>query len=135
MRALVAEIATRLSTVSWTVYEHAVPVSPASRYLWVYSTTGTPYSDVLSDVNRLRAVRVWISAVSLNTNPHAAAEEAAWGAEKAQNRIVDWFPTTGELSWAATDPQSSPPRREDDLPSTVAFVATNSYLYQIQPGS
>lgn len=135
MRALVTEVGTRLASVSWTVYAHAVPVNPASRYLFVYSGTGLASSDVLSDVQRVRDVVLWVSAVSLNTNPNSAAQEAAWGAEAAQARLLDWRPTTGELAFPPTHLSSAPPRRDDELPSTVAYVATDSYLFRIQPGS
>ena len=135
MRALVAEVATRLEPVSWTVYTHAVPRSPASRYLFVYSSTGVASSDVVSDVQRVRDVVLWVSAVSLNTNPHSAALEAAWGAERAQGLLLDWRPTTGELAFPPTHLSSAPARRDDDLPDTVAYVATDSYLFILQPGS
>jgi hypothetical protein len=135
VRALIDDVATRLAPVSWTVYKHAVPVAPVARYLFVYSGTGLGSSDVLSDVQRVRDVVLWVSAVSLNTNPQSAALEAAWGAEKAQARLLDWRPTTGELAFPATHLSSAPPRRDDELPSTVAYVATDSYLFIVQPGS
>ena len=135
MRALIAEVATRLEPVSWTVYTMAVPKAPASRYLFVYSGAGVASSDVLSDVQRFREVVLWVSAVSLNTNPHAAAEEASWGAEHSLGLLLDWRPTTGEMAFPPTHLSSAPARRDDDLASTVAYVATDSYLFPIQPGS
>jgi hypothetical protein len=135
VRALVDEVATRLAATGRTVYKHAVPLTPDPRYLFVYSGTGIASSDVLSDVQRLRDVTLWVSSVSLTRDPATAAVEAAWGAEHAQALLLDWRPTTGELSWAPTHLASSPPRRDDELPTTVAFVATDSYLFLIQPGS
>lgn len=103
------------------MYAFAVPDSPAARYLFV-NGADTVGVDNFGDVARLRDGVVWVTSVSRNASAPAAADEAAWGSEKAQAALLNWRPTTGDIAWRPVHLDGQPVQRDNDLPDTVMFV-------------
>lgn len=125
-------LAARLdSLVPWTVYKHGLPKNVTYPYLWVYSTAPSPESLDLADSQSLRNVTAWVSAVSEDVDPDAAATEAAWGAQMAAEALVGWRPAAGH--WKPAPLSSQPPRKDDDLPDLTVFYAVSSWAFRYQP--
>jgi hypothetical protein len=120
---LVDDVASRLRTQvpSRTVYEHAVPASPASRYLLVASSE-TRLADTLGDIARMRDSVIWVTSVSRNPDAVQAADEAAWGSEKAADALMGWRTSTGDIAWKPVHLSGQPVQRDDALPDVVMFA-------------
>lgn len=125
-------LAARLESLTpWTVYKNGLPKAPSYPYLWVYSTAPLPESVDLGDSQSLRNVTAWVSAVSEDVNPDAAADEAAWGAQMAAEALVGWRPAAGH--WKPVPLASQPPAKDDDLPDLTVFYAVSSWAFHYQP--
>lgn len=116
---------------SRTVYRHALPERTDARYLWVYGNAPVMESDDLCDSLNLRQVTLWVTSASRAADPQAAAQEAAWGAEKAQEALRGWRPGAGY--WKPVPLSSQPPQRDTDLPDAVVVYAVATWGFQYQP--
>ena len=112
----VTRLAAQISGV--TVYPYAVPdgVIPA-RYLVVHGTPGFEEGTRSTFTINQRTPTVWVMSVSRHTRPEQAAREAAWGAEKARDALVNYSP---DGSWPFRHELSSPVQREENTTSTTA---------------
>lgn len=131
-RALVDDVASRLTALvpSRTVYKHAVPSSPAQRYLLVVAAD-TRTADTLGDVPRMRDSTLWVTSVSRNGDAKVAADEAIWGSEKAADALMGWRTTTGDAAWKPEHLGGQPVQRDPDLAETVMFcVDRYGFTYQ-----
>lgn len=141
MRALVDDVAARLTTAlggAWHGYKHSVPESPVYPYFWVYSNTGTADGDDFAESRAQRDVTVWVVCTAagptgVTDGGPQAAQQAAWGAEKAQAAIIGHRPALGVAAWKPVHLASQPPQRDDDLPERVVVYVVDQYGYTIQP--
>ena len=122
----VEEAAARLRSQipSRTVYEYAAPDGTLpTTYLVVYGSQGSEEATRMSQTVNVATPAVWVSSVSRNAKPEAAAREAAWGAQKARAALRNYRPTD---TWAFRA-ESSQPARHDELASTSTFYAVEQF--------
>lgn len=132
MRSLVEDAADLVAAAvggAWTVYPHAVPKAPTYPYVWVYGNTGVADSDDFTNTPALRDVTLWVTSTASRPDPMQAADQAAWGAEKAQAALLPWRP----YGWRPQQLTSQPPNRDDDLPDATIFFAVDTYGITAQP--
>lgn len=124
---LAAQIPTR------TVYANAVPEGTTlpAQYLVVWTSNGDEFASAMCDVTDIAVPVVWVTSVSRNAKPEAAAREAAWGADKARTALRDWRSGVGPVSWKLRAVASSPPTRDESLDVTT-FYAVEQFTAQHQ---
>lgn len=125
MRQVVEDAATLVASAvgsAWTVYKYAVPEAPTYPYVWLYSNTGQAASVDLANTPTMRDVTLWVVATA-DGDPQQAAQQAAWGAEKAQAALVGSRP----YGWRPEHLSTQPPSRNDTLPDRTVFFAVDMY--------
>lgn len=140
-RALVEAVAARIESVvstNRTVYRHAVPDAPATRYIVVRSNIGEDESANFGDVIDTRSPVVWVTSVASATTDQTngaaqAAAEAMWGAEKARDALMGWRSTIGAQRWKPVHLTSQPVARDDDRPDVTTQFTVDTFGFQYQP--
>lgn len=129
MTDMIEVVAARCESVlasPWVVYRGEAPskVPPRSAtdsrpvpYVIVRASVGVTGSDVLADAAERRVASVWVTSVSEDPDPQIAASEAGWAQGRCVDALAGWRPWAGAFQLQHTG--SQPPRREDDLPTSV----------------
>lgn len=135
MADVVEAVAARIESVlgsARVVYRHAVPDSPAARYVVVRGSVGETSSQNFSDLADQRTPIVWVTSSSHSDAAETAAREVAWAQSRVVDALTDWRPALGRATWKAQHLISQPTQRDDSLPDHVVF-AVDQYLIQYQP--
>ena len=119
----VEDIAARLEAQipSRTVYPHAVPSGktiPAS-YLVVHGSEGSEESTRSADTVNVQTPAVWVTSVSRNENPLAAAREASWAAGRVRAALRNFRPGG---RWSVRAEVSQPARRDESISATTFYA-------------
>lgn len=105
---------------SRTIYVGAVPDGTLPpRYLVVWPSEGSEEATRSCDTTNVQTPVVWVTSVSRNADPHAAAREAAWAAGKVRKALRNWRP---EGRWKLVHGTSAPARRDESIPATTFYA-------------